>query len=80
VTERHASGIRKVFKLKPGEEHRGSIRLSAGIERDERRAALPQEQRDGSFENQASHKGHVLSKDARTYTAELRYQVKSHRA
>jgi hypothetical protein len=77
LTEGHTSGIRKVFKLRPGEEYRGSIRLSAGTERDERRAESPHEQRGGSFENRASRKGHVLGKDARTYTAELRYQVKS---
>ena len=80
ATEGRAAGIRKVFKLKPGEEYKGSIRLSAGIERDEKRAELPHEQRGGSFEDKASHKRHILGKDGQRYTVELRYQVdpKSH--
>jgi hypothetical protein len=75
LTEGHTSGIRKVFKLKPGEEYSGPIRLSAGAEKDKKYAALPHEERGGSFEDKAGRQGHVLGKDARTYTAELRYQV-----
>jgi hypothetical protein len=75
ATEGTASGVRKAFKLKPGEEYKGSIRLSAGTERDEKRAELPHEQRGGTFEDKASRKPHVLGKDGQRYTVELRYQV-----
>jgi hypothetical protein len=75
ATEGETAGIRKVFKLKPGEEYKGSIGLSAGIEKDEKRAELPHEQRGGSFEDKASRKRHVLRKDGQRYTVELRYQV-----
>lgn len=75
ATEGRAAGVRKVFKLKPGEEYKGSIRLSAGIERDEKRAEMPLEQRGGSFEDKASRKRHVLGKDGQGYTVELRYQI-----
>jgi len=80
ATEGDTAGIRKVFKLKPGEEYKGSIRLSAGIEQDEKRADLPHEKWGGSFEDKASRKRHVLGKDGQRYTVELRYQVdpKSH--
>ncbi len=80
ATEGHTSGIRKVIRLKPGEEYRGSIRLSAGIEKDEKAATVSHEQRGGSFEDMATCKRHVLGKDGRYYTVELRYQVdpKSH--
>src|SRR5262249_36765803 len=80
ATEGLASGVRKVFTLEPGEEYKGSIRLSAGIEKDENRAKLAHEQRGGSFEDKATHKPHVLGKDGQGYTVELCYQVdpKSH--
>jgi hypothetical protein len=79
-TECHTAGLRKVFPLKPGEEYKGSIRLSAGAAKDKAFAELPHERRGGSFEDKASHKGHILGKDGRRYTVELRYQVgsKSH--
>src|SRR5262249_553800 len=41
ATEGEASGVRKVFKLKPREEYKGSIRLSAGAAKDKKRAELP---------------------------------------
>jgi hypothetical protein len=75
ATEGRTAGIRKVFKLKPGEQYKGTIRLSAGIVQDEKRAELPHEHRGGSFENRASRKPHVLGKDGRQYTVELRYQI-----
>jgi hypothetical protein len=80
ATEGHTAGIRKVFPLKPGEEFKGSIRLAAGLEKEEKRGTLPHEQRGGSFEDMASRKRHVLGKDGQKYTVELRYQVdpKSH--
>jgi hypothetical protein len=37
ATAGDAAGVRKVFKLKPGEEYKGSIRLSAGVEKDGQR-------------------------------------------
>jgi hypothetical protein len=75
ATEGRTAGVRKVFKLKPGEEYKGSIRLSAGTEKDDQRAQLPLEQRGGTFEDKASRKPHVLGKDGQRYTVELRYQV-----
>jgi hypothetical protein len=80
MTEGEASGIRKVFKLKPGEEYKGVIRLSAGTVKDKKYAELPHEQRGGSFEDRVTRKKHVLGADGQEYTVELRYQVdpKSH--
>jgi hypothetical protein len=75
ATEGRTAGIRKVFKLGPGEQYKGSIRLSAGAEKDQKRGELPHEQRGGSFESQVSRKSHVLGRDGRQYTVELRYQV-----
>ena len=75
MTEGGTAGIRKVFRLKPGEVYKGSIRLSAGAEKDKRFAERPHEQRGGSFENKITRKNHILGKDGRKYTLELRYQV-----
>jgi hypothetical protein len=75
ATEGRTAGVRKVFKVKPGEQYKGSIRLSAGAANDAKKAELPHEQRGGSFEDMASRKAHVLGKDGRKYTVELRYQV-----
>jgi hypothetical protein len=75
ATEGTTSGIRKVFRLKPGEQYKGSIRLSAGSEKDQKRAELPHAQRGGSFEDEASRKRHVLGNDGTRYTVEVRYQV-----
>jgi hypothetical protein len=74
-TEGRTGGIRKVFALRPGEQYKGIIRLSAGAERDRKYAELGREQRGGSFESQVSRKAHVLGKDGQKYTVELRYQV-----
>jgi hypothetical protein len=80
ATEGTTSGIRSVFRLKPGEEYKGSIPLTPGLEKDEKRAGLALEQRGGSFEDMASRTRHTLGKDGHRYTVELRYQVnpKSH--
>jgi len=75
MTEGRASGVRKVFKLEPGEEYKGAIRLSAGGPKDEKYAELPHKQRGGSFEGQAARKKHMLGADGRKYSVELRYQV-----
>ena len=75
ATEGRTAGIRQVFKLKPVEEYKGTIRLSAGTEKDKKFASLPHAQRGGSFEDKASRKAHVLGRDSQRYTVELRYQV-----
>jgi len=65
LTECETSGIRKVFKLKPGETYDGSIvlRSARGTERI------------GSFEDKKTRQRHVLGKDARQYYVQLVYQV-----
>jgi hypothetical protein len=80
LTEGTTAGIRKVFRLKPGEEFKGIIRLSAGAAKDADRGKLPHKDRGGTFEDKGTRKAHVLGKDGRKYTVELRYQVnpKSH--
>src|SRR5262249_45305378 len=75
MTEGHTSGIRKVFKLKPGQTYEGFIRVSAGAANDKNFANRPHEDRGGSFEDKTTHKQHVLGKDGRRYTLELLYQV-----
>jgi hypothetical protein len=68
ATEGRASGVRKVFRLKPGESYKGSIWL--------RRPAPKQgEERGGSFENRRTNKQHALGKDGTKYTVVLRYQL-----
>jgi hypothetical protein len=74
MTEGNTSGIRKVFKLKPGETYKGVIRLSAGA-KDRDFARQPHEERGGSFEDKTTRRKHVLGKDGRKYTVRLRYQV-----
>jgi hypothetical protein len=75
ATEGRTAGIRKVFKLGPGEQYKGAIRLSAGVEKDRKRAEQQHEQRGGTFESPVSRRSHVLGRDGRKYTVELRYQV-----
>jgi len=75
LTKCGAGGIRKVFKLKPGEVYKGAIRLCAGTEKAGKLAQRLLEQRGGSFEDRATRKAHVLGKDGRRYTVELRYRV-----
>jgi hypothetical protein len=75
LTEGHTSGIRKVFKLKPGEDYSGKIRVSAGVESDRGGAWRPHEIRGGIFEVAATDKPHVFGVDAKKYTFVMRYQV-----
>lgn len=75
ATEGSTAGIRKVFKLKPGDEYKGHIRLVAGTGTKVEGAKFPQDLRGGGFENIASRKRHTLGKDGTQYTVELRYQV-----
>jgi hypothetical protein len=75
ATEGRTAGIRKVFALRPGEQYKGIIRLSAGAVKVRKYAELPREQRGGSFESQVSRKAHVLGRNGQKYTVELRYQV-----
>ena len=65
LTEGEASGIRKVFKLKPGETYDGSIVLRSACGKD----------KTGSFEDKKTRQRHVLGKDARKYFVQLVYQV-----
>src|SRR4051794_12940711 len=62
-----ASGIRRVFPLRPGESYKGTILLRAGGEDRTRRG--------GSFEDVAARQAHKLGEDGRTYAVSLRYQV-----
>jgi RNA polymerase sigma factor (sigma-70 family) len=75
LTEGQTAGIRKVFKLKPGETFEGTIRISAGAEKDAEFAKRLHELRGGSLEDNQTRKKHVLGKDGRKYTLTLRYQV-----
>ncbi len=76
MTEGQTAGIRKVFKLKPGEAYTGSICLSAGMDKDKKVSNLPHDDRGGSFEDKKTKKAHVLGKDGKKYTAQLLYQVR----
>src|ERR1043166_5387879 len=75
MTEGGTSGIRKVFRLKPGDVYTGKIRVSAGVESDLGYAWRPHEIRGGSFEGIATNKKHVFGIDAKKYSIVLRYQV-----
>jgi hypothetical protein len=68
LTEGHTSGIRKVFRLKPGETYKGNIVLK-------RLTTKPGEDRGGSFENRTTRKQHVLGVDGSKYTVALLYRV-----
>jgi hypothetical protein len=67
LTEGGTAGIRRVFRLRPGEAYKGTILLRAGGEDKDRRG--------GSFEDVAARKAHVLGRDGRAYSVSLRYQV-----
>jgi hypothetical protein len=73
-TEGHTLGIRKVFKLVPGETYDGVIRLSAGAKKDKDFASIHHEERGGSFATKAD-KRHVMGVDAGRYSIALIYQV-----
>ena len=75
MTEGGTSGIRKVFKLKPGEVYAGKIRISAGVESDLGYAWRPHEIRGGIFEVIAADKKHAFGADAKKYSFVMRYQV-----
>ncbi len=66
ASEGRASGIRRVFKLKPGETYEGSILISAGAAKDKD---------GGHLRDKGTDKEHVLGKDGRKYSVGLRYQV-----
>jgi hypothetical protein len=68
ATEGRTAGIRKVFRLKPGETYKNAIFLV-------RPNPKQNEERGGSFENRTTNKPHVLGKDGRKYTVVLHYQV-----
>ena len=68
LTEGTTSGIRKVFKLKPGETYEGSILLVAA-------AGKEGKEQGGSFEDRTTRKRHVLGKNGQRYSVALRYQI-----
>lgn len=68
ATEGRASGVRKVFRLKPGETYKGHVWLV-------RRAPKQGEENGGRFENRRTHKQHALGVDGKKYTVVLRYHV-----
>jgi RNA polymerase sigma factor (sigma-70 family) len=75
MTEGDTAGIRKVFRLEPGETYTGTLRLSAGATNDRKYAYRPHEEQGGQFATKGTDKKHVLGKDARQYSVALVYQV-----
>lgn len=75
LTEGDTLGIRKVFRLKPGEVYGGKIRLSAGVETDLGGAWRPYEISGGTFEGMGTDKRHAFGVDAAKYRFVMRYQV-----
>jgi hypothetical protein len=71
LTEGHTSGIRRPFRLAPGEAYRGVIVLRAGAAQAGKKAPRS----GGSFENKLTRRQHVLGKDGRRYAVKLSYQV-----
>src|SRR5262249_37063407 len=69
LTEGTTSGVRKVFKLKPGQSFEGSLCIRAAGNEDF--AKRPHEERGGSLEDQTTRKKHVLGQDGRRYLVEL---------
>jgi hypothetical protein len=74
MTEGETSGIRKVFRLAPGESYDGAIRLAAGAAREMDFVNVRHEERGGSFAA-PDDKKHVIAVDARRYSVSLVYQV-----
>jgi RNA polymerase sigma factor (sigma-70 family) len=75
MTEGDTAGIRRVFRLRPGQTYEGAIRISAGFAKDKDFARRPHADRGGSLEDTITRKPHTLGKDAQRYTLVLRYQV-----
>jgi hypothetical protein len=73
LTEGRTSGIRKVFKLQPGQSYEGSVCVRAAGKEDFAKQAP--EERGGSLEDRTTRKKHVLGQDGRKYLVELLYQV-----
>jgi hypothetical protein len=76
LTECETAGVRKVFRLKPGQTYEGSIRLSDGVGKEKDRAGRPHECRGGTFEDRETRRRHVLGKDGRRYSVRLLYRVR----
>ncbi len=65
LTEGDTSGVRKAFRLKPGEAYDGSIVLRSA----------PGKKSGGTFEDMKTRQRHVLGKDALEYYVQLVCQV-----
>ena len=75
LTEGTTSGIRKVFRLKPGETYAGSLYLVASGQKEIKVADIVQKTRSGIVENRKTDRRHVLGKDGHKYSLWVVYQV-----
>jgi hypothetical protein len=75
ATEGLASGLRKALKLKPGEAYEGSIRISAGAEKDENSAGLSHPDRGGFLIDPNTRMRHIPGIAGGKYLVALRYCV-----
>jgi hypothetical protein len=75
LTEGHTSGIRKVFRLKPGETYAGSLYLVASGRKEIKVADIAQKTQSGIVENRKTDRRHELGKDGHKYSLWVVYQV-----
>jgi hypothetical protein len=75
LTEGRTSGVRKVFRLKPGHSYNGSIYLVVSGKRQVKFADFVHDVRSGSVQNIKADSRHELGKDGRKYSLTLVYQV-----
>lgn len=74
-TEGNTLGIRKVFRLKPGETYKGSIYVVASGRKEIKVADIVQRTRSGIVENKKTDRRHKLGKDGKRYSLSVVYQV-----
>jgi hypothetical protein len=75
VTEGDTSGIRKVFRLKPGETYAGSFYVVASGRKEIKVAGIVQKTQSGIVENRKTDRRHELGKDGHKYSLSVVYQV-----
>jgi hypothetical protein len=74
-TEGNTLGIRKVFRLKPGETYAGSFYLVASGRKEIKVAGRAEKTRSGTVEDKKTDRKHELGKDGRRYSLAVVYQV-----
>jgi hypothetical protein len=74
-TEGSTLGIRKVFRLKPGETYAGSSYLVASGRKEIKVAGIAQKTQSGTVEDKKTDRRHALGKDGRRYSLSVVYQV-----